>query len=197
MKRLVLIAVACLALVVVGCGGSDGDPASSSEDAAAAEATTTESSTPESTTGESTAAESFPAPEEPGSAAAGSAAANKTKPKVTVPKGVSPKKFVFRDLEEGTGATAEKGDKLTVEYVGVGYDSKAEFESTWETRPYTFTLGAGEALPSIEKGIEGMKEGGRRELIIPGKFAYGAEGRPPKIGPNETLVFVVDLLAVE
>jgi peptidylprolyl isomerase len=184
-KRLAFILIACLALVAVGCGGNGDDSSTAaSESSAATEGTTTESS---------------PAPKESksGTEKESKSATEKTEPKVTVPKGVSPNKFAIKEIEEGTGAAAKAGDRLTVQYVGAGYDSEAEFESTWDSKPYSFTLGAGAVIPGWEKGIEGMKVGGRRELIIPSKLAYGAEGRPPVIGPNETLIFVIDLLAVE
>ena len=186
MKRLALILIACLGLVGAGCGGSDDDSSNSSESSVSAEATTTEATTTESS----------PAPKESksGTVATG---AKKTAPKVTVPKGISPSEFTTKDIEEGTGAVAKAGDRLTVQYVGVGFDSKETFESTWTDKPYIFTLGGGEVIPGMEKGIEGMKAGGRREMVIPGKLAYGAEGVAPAIGPNETLIFVVDLLAVE
>lgn len=175
MKHLALIVFACLALVAAGCGGGD-DSSSSSETSASGEATTTESSSP--------------AEEASGS--------GKTKPTVTVPKGVSTKQLAFQDVEKGTGATAKKGDTVTVQYVGVGYDSEEEFDSSWSrNEPFTFTLGAGEVIAGWDRGVVGMKEGGRRELLIPGNLAYGSAGSPPVIGPNETLIFVIDLLAVE
>jgi peptidylprolyl isomerase len=191
MRRLTLILIACLGLVGAGCGGSDDDSSTSGgSTAASTEAAATEATTTDATTTEAPSNESSSAPKsDPGT--------KKKPPKVTVPKGVSPNKFAFRELETGTGATAKPGDKVTVQYVGAGYDSKVEFESTWESKPYSFTLGAGEVIPGWERGVPGMKEGGRRELIIPASLAYGAEGRPPVIGSNETLIFVIDLLAVE
>jgi peptidylprolyl isomerase len=121
-----------------------------------------------------------------------------TKPKVTVPKGVSPDKFAYSEIVEGTGATAKAGDKVTVQYVGVGFDSEEEFDSSWSrSEPFPFTLGAGEVIKGWDKGVEGMKVGGRRELLLPADLAYGPAGSPPSIGPNETLIFVVDLLKVE
>ena len=175
MKRLTLILLACLALAVAGCGGSD-DSSSSGETSASTEATTTESSAPSE--------------ESNGS--------GKTKPTVTIPKGVSPSKFPYQDLEKGTGATAKKGDTVTVQYVGVGYDSEEEFDSSWSrNEPFTFTLGAGEVIKGWDKGVVGMKVGGRRELVIPANLAYGATPPSSAIAPNEALVFVIDLLAVE
>jgi len=192
MKRLALILIACLGLAGAGCGGSssNGDPASSSEGTAPAEATSTEAGT------EATSTEPGPAPKaltpDPSKIQT-----DKKKPKVTVPKGVSTKKLTFRDLEEGSGPEAKSGDTLTVHYVGVGFKTKEEFESTWEDKPYTFVLGGGEVLPGLEQGLEGMKAGGRREIIVPPQLGYGAEGVEPAIGANEALVYVVDLLAVE
>lgn len=123
--------------------------------------------------------------------------AAKTKPKVTVPKGAPPKQLEVKDLEEGTGTEAKAGDKVTVQYVGVNYKNGKEFDSSWSrNEPFSFTLGGGEVIPGWDQGVEGMKEGGRRELIIPPELAYGEAGAPPAIAPNETLVFVIDLLKV-
>lgn len=173
MKRLALILFACLALVVAGCGDSDDDSTSTGESTA----TSTESS---------------------GQSAPESSGGKKTKPKVTVPSGAPPKKLEIKEIEKGTGATAKAGDEVTVQYVGVGYDSEEEFDSSWSrNEPFTFGLGAGEVIAGWDQGVAGMKVGGRRELTIPANLAYGPAGSPPSIGPNETLIFVVDLLAVE
>lgn len=177
MKRLTLILLACLALAVAGCG-SDDDSSSSSESTASTEATTTESSSP--------------------SKESKSEGGEKTKPKVIVPTGPPPKKLEIKEIEKGTGKAAKPGDTVTVQYVGVGYDSEEEFDSSWSrNEPYAFPLGGGEVIAGWDQGVSGMKVGGRRELIIPPNLAYGPEGRPPVIGPNETLIFVIDLLAVE
>jgi peptidylprolyl isomerase len=195
MKRMALILLACLGLVGAGCGGSsssDSDPTGSSESNAAAEAASTEATDTEATTTESSLApkDLTPSPSK--------IETDKKEPKVTVPKGVSTTKLTFREIEEGTGAEAKSGDTLTVHYVGAGFKTKEKFESTWEDKkPYTFVLGNGEVLPGLEQGLEGMKAGGRREIVVPAKLGYGAEGVQPAIGPNEALVFVIDLLAVE
>ena len=132
-----------------------------------------------------------------GSAAESDGSAEKTKPKVTVPKGAPPKKLEIKELEEGTGAEAKAGDEVTVQYVGVNYKNGKEFDASWDRgEPFTFQLGAGMVIPGWDQGVEGMKVGGRRELIIPPELAYGPEGSPPAIGPNETLIFVIDLLEV-
>jgi len=120
------------------------------------------------------------------------------KPVVIVPKGVSPKTFAYKDIVEGSGAAAKSGDKVSVQYVGVGFDTEKEFDSSWSrNEPFSFTLGGEEVIKGWDKGVEGMKEGGRRELLLPADLAYGPAGSPPKIGPNETLIFVIDLLKVE
>jgi len=119
------------------------------------------------------------------------------KPKVTVPDGAPPKELEVKDLKKGTGKAAKAGDDLTMDYVGVSYSTGKEFDSSFSAgQPFNFTLGQGGVIAGWDEGIEGMKVGGRRELIIPPDKAYGAQGRPPSIKPNETLVFVVDLLAV-
>jgi peptidylprolyl isomerase len=83
-----------------------------------------------------------------------------------------------------------------VQYVGVGYKSGLEFDSSWGREPFTFTLGGGELIKGWEEGLKGMKVGGRRELITPPDYAYGPQGSG-NIAPNATLVFVIDLLAVK
>jgi FKBP-type peptidyl-prolyl cis-trans isomerase len=180
---IILALCAALATAVAGCGGSSD---SSTESSASTEA------------GKSSTKAAEGSEESGESAPKASPNEKKTKPTVTVPKGVSPKKSAFREIEEGTGATAKKGDKVTVQYVGVGYDSEKEFDSSWSrNEPFSFTLGAGEVIEGWERGVKGMKVGGRRELLVPPELAYGAEGSPPKIGPNETLIFMIDLLSVE
>lgn len=119
------------------------------------------------------------------------------KPKVEVPSGAPPKQLESIDLIEGDGAEAKAGDNVTVQYVLVDYKSGKEIEASWDRgEPFTFTLGTGSVIAGWDQGVEGMKVGGRRELIIPPQLAYGAEGSPP-IGPNATLIFVIDLVAVE
>jgi len=136
--------------------------------------------------------------DESSASTSGESPAQKTRPKVTVPTGAPPQELEIKDLEEGSGAEAKSGDKVTVQYVGVTYKKGKEFDASWNRgEPFPFTLGGSEVIPGWEQGIEGMKVGGRRELIIPPDLAYGETGSPPLIPPNETLVFVVDLLEVE
>jgi peptidylprolyl isomerase len=120
------------------------------------------------------------------------------KPKVSVEKGAkAPKELVSNELVEGSGEEAKRGDEVSVQYVGVDYKTGKEFDSSWSrSEPFSFTLGQGEVIPGWDQGVEGMKVGGRRELIIPPELGYGKAGSPPTIPPNETLVFVIDLESV-
>jgi peptidylprolyl isomerase len=120
-----------------------------------------------------------------------------TKPVVTVPKGPPPTKLVKKDLITGTGQVAKPGDTVTVNYVGVLYDTGKEFDSSWSRHePFTAALSPGSVINGWVLGIPGMRVGGRRALIIPPALGYGKTGSPPTIPPNATLVFVVDLLSV-
>lgn len=119
------------------------------------------------------------------------------KPRIEVPEEPPPPSLEVDDIVEGDGPTAESGDRLQVDYVGVAYSTGGEFDSSWGAKPLTFELGSGRVIPGWDQGLEGMKVGGRRQLTIPPELAYGPEGVPPDIGPNETLIFVVDLLDVK
>jgi peptidylprolyl isomerase len=124
--------------------------------------------------------------------------AGPTKPTVAKPKGKAPERLVKKDLRKGSGAVAEPGQVVQVQYVGVSFKTGKQFDASWDRgEAFAFQLGAGQVIPGWDDGIPGMKVGGRRRLTIPPEQAYGAEGSPPAIGPNETLVFVVDLLAVQ
>jgi FKBP-type peptidyl-prolyl cis-trans isomerase len=119
-----------------------------------------------------------------------------TEPKITPPKGPAPKTLQTKELVTGTGAEAKPGDAVTVNYVGALYSNGKVFDASWKRKEtFDFTLGKGQVIQGWDKGIVGMKVGGRRELIIPAELAYGKAGSPPKIPPNAPLVFVVDLLA--
>jgi peptidylprolyl isomerase len=119
------------------------------------------------------------------------------KPTVSVPKGPPPSHLVVKDLIKGRGTAAAANRTVTVNYVGVLYKTGKEFDSSWSrNQPFTTPLSAGSVIPGWVQGIQGMKVGGRRELIIPPALAYGKTGSPPTIPPNSTLVFVVDLLSV-
>jgi peptidylprolyl isomerase len=116
-----------------------------------------------------------------------------------VPKvsGPAPTKVVTKDLITGTGATAQAGSSITVNYVGALYKTGKIFDASWTRHQlFTTTLSQGSVIPGWVTGLAGMKVGGRRELIIPASQAYGAKGQPPTIPPNSPLVFVVDLIAI-
>ena len=121
----------------------------------------------------------------------------KTKPKIEIPEDPPPANLVEEDVVKGKGATAKAGDEVRVQYVGVGYESGEEFDASWGLEPIAFQLGSGQVIEGWDRGIEGMKVGGRRQLTIPPELAYGEVGSPPTIAPNETLVFVVDLISVK
>src|SRR5439155_21268834 len=104
----------------------------------------------------------------------------RTKPAVTVPKGPAPKQLIVRDLIKGTGAVAQSGNQVTVQYVGVDYRTRKQFDASWDrVQPFPFQLGGGQVIPGWDQGVPGMRIGGRRELIIPARLAYGAPGQPP------------------
>jgi peptidylprolyl isomerase len=116
-------------------------------------------------------------------------------PVVKVPKGPAPKALQTREIITGTGAAAKAGEKVTVNYVGALYKTGKVFDASWKRdETFSFTLGEGQVIKGWDKGVVGMKEGGRRELIIPAELAYGKTGSPPTIPPNSPLIFIVDLL---
>ena len=108
----------------------------------------------------------------------------------------APSQLLTRDLVVGTGATAAATNTVQVQYVGANYADGKVFDASW-TRgsPASFPLNG--VIPGFEQAIVGMKVGGRREVVIPPNLGYGAQGSPPAVGPNETLVFVIDLLSVQ
>ncbi len=118
------------------------------------------------------------------------------KPEIGASSDPPPRALETDDIVAGDGDEAKAGDQISVQYVGVDYATGAEFDSSWDREPLDFQLGSGQVIPGWDQGIEGMKVGGRRELTIPPDLAYGPQGQPPSIGPNATLVFVVDLLDV-
>jgi peptidylprolyl isomerase len=117
-------------------------------------------------------------------------------PTVVVPAGVPPTQLEATDLITGSGALAEDGDSITVQYVLATYSSRKVIQSSWTSNPFPFTLGEGQVIPGWDKGVAGMRVGGRRELIIPPSLGYGAQSPGAGIAANDTLVFVVDLLKV-
>lgn len=102
----------------------------------------------------------------------------------------------IQDLKVGTGAEARAGRRVRVNYTGK-LTNGTTFDSSIGRSPFTFTLGAGDVIKGWDQGVAGMKVGGKRKLVIPPELGYGPAGAPPKIPPNATLVFEVDLLGVE
>jgi peptidylprolyl isomerase len=179
------VIAAALALALAGCGSDGGDKTADIPDGSAPSASS--STTPEP----KPAGPSHPLPPTPGEDKLG------TKPPIAKPTGAPPAKLVRRDIVVGKGAVAKDGKKLTMQYVGVAFSTGEEFDASWGREPFKFELGAGMVIPGWDQGIKGMRVGGRRQLVIPPDLAYGAQGQPPTIGPNETLVFDVDLLKVK
>ena len=174
--RRVTLATAAVAIAVAGCGGSD-KKAETTATAAPAQTQTA--------TATATAAPSAPA----------AISKNlKAKPKIPAPSGQPPAKLVVKDIVKGSGKKAKAGQTVSVQYVGVSWSTGQEFDASWDRgQPFSFSLGAGQVIPGWDQGVAGMRVGGRRELIIPPDLGYGAQGSPPAIAPNETLIFVVDL----
>ena len=120
------------------------------------------------------------------------------KPEIDPVEGPPPAELVAHDLAPGDGETAQPGQLATVHYVGVSYSTGEEFDSSWNrNEPFSFPLGAGRVIAGWDQGVTGMKVGGRRKLVIPPHLGYGDRGAGGVIKPGDTLVFVVDLLAVQ
>jgi peptidylprolyl isomerase len=152
-----------------------------------------------STSGAGTTATTAASPPSGGSSAQTAPISKDTKHKPSIPRpsGPPPPSLVVRDVVKGKGRAAKAGDALTMQYVGVSYSNGQEFDASWDRgQPFEFQLGAGMVIPGWDQGLVGIKPGGRRELIIPPNLGYGPQGQPPAIGPNETLLFVVDAVKV-
>ena len=108
-----------------------------------------------------------------------------------------PSDLVVTDLTVGDGAEATKGATVSVHYVGVAHSSGEEFDASYNRgAPLQFRIGVGQVIAGWDQGVEGMKVGGRRQLVIPPHLGYGDRGAGGVIKPGETLIFVVDLLGV-
>ncbi len=119
------------------------------------------------------------------------------KPEIDFPGGPPPSELEISDLVPGDGPIAEPGHAVDVHYVGVAYSTGEEFDASWNRgQPLRFSLGAGQVIAGWDQGVAGMRVGGRRQLVIPPQLGYGDRGAGGVIRPGETLIFVVDLLAV-
>jgi peptidylprolyl isomerase len=175
MRRLLPCLMMLLLLVVpVACGDDDsGEPAAKA--------------TPEKTS------------EEPSPSAQREALKDtSTKPVIPKPSGSPPRKLEKQDIVKGKGPAAKPGDTVTVQYVGVAFSTGDEFDASWDRgQPFPVPLGAGQVIEGWDKGLVGMRKGGRRMLTVPPELGYGSEGYPPTIAPNETLIFVIDALDIK
>jgi peptidylprolyl isomerase len=119
------------------------------------------------------------------------------KPVIEIPDGPPPSDLQVEDLAVGDGPEAAAGQSVEVHYAGVSWSDGGEFDASWNRgSTFSFGLGRGQVIPGWDQGVQGMRVGGRRRLTIPPHLAYGAAGAGGVIGPNETLVFVVDLVSV-
>jgi peptidylprolyl isomerase len=120
------------------------------------------------------------------------------KPTVEVPTDQAPSyQLELEDIEAGDGDEAVSGKVVEVHYVGVSWQTGKEFDASWDRGDtFKFKLGKGQVIDGWDQGVQGMKVGGRRRITIPPMLAYGKRGAGRVIGPDETLVFVVDLIAV-
>ena len=175
-KLLSITLVLLLGAAIVACGGDD------------------------SSSGETAAT---PAPTETPAAAnvdeivAGITKNTKKEPKIVTPKGDPPSQLVIKDIVKGKGPKAKAGDTLVMKYTGYSWSNGQKFDASWDRgQPFPFRLGAGMVIPGWDKGMVGMQQGGRRLLIIPPDLGYGPAGSGP-IGPNETLIFAVDLVKIQ
>ena len=120
------------------------------------------------------------------------------KPEVRIPTGLDPSyQLELEDLAVGDGAEATKGKVVEVHYVGVAWSNGEQFDASWDRGgTFKFTLGKGMVIKGWDEGVAGMRVGGRRRITIPPMMGYGKRGFAPVIAPDETLVFVVDLIGV-
>lgn len=120
-----------------------------------------------------------------------------SKPEIDFPGGEAPKNLVIEDITVGDGAEAKAGDVVSVHYVGVAFSTGEEFDASWNRgSALQFQLGVGQVISGWDQGVQGMKVGGRRKLVIPADLAYGERGAGSAIAPGETLIFVCDLVKV-
>ncbi len=119
------------------------------------------------------------------------------KPEVDPHLGPEPTDLEVTDLSVGDGAEAQAGSTVSVHYVGIAHSTGEEFDASYNRgEPLQFRLGVGQVISGWDNGVQGMKVGGRRRLVIPPHQAYGDRGAGGVIGPGETLIFVVDLVGV-
>lgn len=119
------------------------------------------------------------------------------KPQVTVPDGEPSYQLELDDLVTGDGEIAVAGKIVEVHYVGVSWKTQQQFDASWDRgSTFKFKLANGDVIPGWDQGVAGMQVGGRRRITIPPMLGYGKRGAGRAIGPDETLIFVVDLISV-
>ena len=122
------------------------------------------------------------------------------KPAIRVPScAKKPTTLQTKDIVAGTGVAAKAGDAVNVKYIGFSWDNKKEFDASWDNGLGSFKvapLGQAQVIDGWNQGLIGVKKGARRLLVLPPALGYGAAGYPPSIAPNETLIFVVDVISV-
>jgi peptidylprolyl isomerase len=181
-----LTALAASILVLAGCTNTSTTPTTTTTVVTPSHSTTTSS-------GSSTASSAIaPIPTQDRSPGGKTGVA----PTIIVPPGTPPTQLESADLIVGTGSAATAGESITVQYVLATYSARKVIQSSWTSQPFVFTLGEGQVIPGWDKGVLGMKVGGRRELIIPPSLGYGEESPGAGIAVNDTLVFIVDLLKI-
>ena len=120
-----------------------------------------------------------------------------TKPEIEIPDGAPPNTLVVTDIEVGDGPEAVAGATVNVDYVGVAWSTKAQFDASWDRgQVFSFGLGRGQVIQGWDEGVAGMLVGGRRQITIPPELGYGPAGAGGVIKGGETLVFVVDLRSI-
>jgi peptidylprolyl isomerase len=171
--RVPLLVLAVIAVVALAACGGDDDSDSGG-------------------TGQATAAEE-PTPSEMREALEDTS----TAPVIPKPTGSPPRRLVKEDIVKGRGKPAKAGDAILLHYTGVTFSTNQVIDSSWErNQPLPVQLGVTPVIEGWTRGLVGMRKGGRRMLTIPPELAYGPEGDPPTIPPNETLVFVLDALDI-
>ena len=119
------------------------------------------------------------------------------KPEIDPHMGPPPTDLEVTEITEGDGKEATAGSTVSVHYVGVAHSTGEEFDASYNRgAPLDFRLGIGQVISGWDQGVQGMKVGGRRRLVIPPHLGYGDRGAGGVIASGETLIFVVDLLDV-
>lgn len=194
--RRTLLPLLVLVVLATACGNDD-DEASPDDTGVLATTSTTEEvgGEPDATT---TTAERPEADGEPASTVCDDVAApgdEVTKPDFVVPSGLEPPEdLVIVDIEEGDGPEVVEGSQVDVHYIGKALSDGLEFDASYDGSPFPLSI-PDQVIDGWNQGVPGMKEGGRRCLVIPPELGYGPSGIGP-IGPNETLIFVIDALEV-